>query len=92
MTTMACVSVIYTPRFGPLFSEGALLVSRRLQKGGLTQEWLRARLDVGKGVVSHWIHGRRRPRMPMRLEIRALLRVPVSAWDRPASPSELGSG
>lgn len=73
----------YRTHFGPVFSEGARLLWRAVERESGGREALTLRLGIARGVLSTWLYGDRRPGREKSVLLATTLRIPAAAWGMP---------
>lgn len=59
---------------------GATAFAAALERRGLTITEAAEQLECGKGMVSRWIRGERKPDLDHAVKIEQLFAVPVNLW------------
>ena len=78
---------------GEQFNEGARLLWLALDERGWSQGDLRRKLTskddkmLRPGAISRWLFGDHRPSLPLAIQLRDLIGIPVEAWNEEPSQS-----
>src|SRR5579885_2581764 len=81
---------VYTQTPGKYLSDGTRLLWAAMEREGLSQEQLRAKMNAAVVVVGRWMRAERRPGTEARVWLLGRFKIPLAAWDEePKKPFSL---